>query len=159
VLDNVDGVEVRYFGDPLPPALVDPARGQLTTYGPEPPPIGVALGDYWPPGTNCTIDLAQTPGDGDTLVQVPRLPALRANAGGLVALHDPSAPETSLGDGPWCPDPLSPRRWDADLLRVRRVRITVRLQNSIELFRSGRAAPSEIVTFDVTPRSAWMARR
>ena len=65
VLDNVIGLEFRYFGDPDPPAPVDPARGPLTTYGPQPPPLGVALGDYWPPGTNCTIDVAGTPGEED----------------------------------------------------------------------------------------------
>ena len=31
-------------------------------------------------------------------------------------------------DGPWCPDDASPNRYDADLLRIRLVRITLRVQ-------------------------------
>jgi hypothetical protein len=33
-----------------------------------------------------------------------------------------------LADGPWCPDDASPNRYDADLLRIRLVRITIRVQ-------------------------------
>jgi hypothetical protein len=33
-----------------------------------------------------------------------------------------------LTDGPWCPDAAHADRYDADLLRVRRVRIRLRLQ-------------------------------
>ena len=30
-------------------------------------------------------------------------------------------PASSLSDGPWCPDEVSDQRWDADLLRVRKI--------------------------------------
>ena len=33
-----------------------------------------------------------------------------------------------LTDGPWCPDAASANRYDADLLRIRKVRVTIRLQ-------------------------------
>jgi hypothetical protein len=60
---------------------------------------------------------------------VPRLPDLSANGVGLVEM----APAL-LADGPWCPDAASPNRFDADLLRVRRVRVSLRFE----------AAPAEL---------------
>ena len=54
-------------------------------------------------------------------------------------------------DGPWCPDETSANRWDADLLRIRRVRVTVRVEAALASLRGpagvlfangGSAAPS-----------------
>jgi hypothetical protein len=39
-------------------------------------------------------------------------------------------PPSQLSDGPWCPDSTDPNRYDADLLRVRRVAATVRVEAS-----------------------------
>jgi hypothetical protein len=61
--------------------------------------------------SNCVVDE-----DGE-----PRLPALTPTWGLLVEL----APRM-LSDGPWCGDP--PHRFDADLYRLRRLRITLRVQ-------------------------------
>ncbi len=120
VVDNVVGVRFEYFGDPEPPRLITPASpsgGPLATYGPGPPPVGVdEERDAWPPGENCVFAVQES-------AHVPRLPVLSADAGALPRL-DPAL----FVDGPWCPDAAFPNRFDADLLRIRRVRVTVRVQ-------------------------------
>jgi hypothetical protein len=65
-----------------------------------------------PPGEeSCVVDRAG----------LPRLPVLRPDRGALVELT-----ETMLSDGPWCGVP--PWRFDADLYRVRQLRVTLTLQ-------------------------------
>ncbi len=75
--------------------------------------------------------------------------------------------QAQLTDGPWQPDAASPGRYDADLRRVRRISITVRVQAAPafrgpagRLFtRAGtsgggeRYLPDHQITFDVTPRN------
>jgi hypothetical protein len=78
-----------------------------------------------------------------------------------------------LNDGPWCPDQASPERIDADLLRVRRVRVGLRVQSALaslrgpagSLFTWGgtaragdRYVPDLAVEFDVTPRNMSLGR-
>ena len=53
----------------------------------------------------------------------PRQAALPVELAGLARL-----PLPIFTDGPWCPDDASPNRYDADLLRIRLVRITLRVQ-------------------------------
>ncbi len=145
-VSNVVGLTFAYYGDPQPP--------QLTTYGPKPPPLDVQVSPEWPPGENCAFLVAGG-------AQVPRLPVLGGTA--LVRL----SPE-QLTDGPWCPDGSSANRWDADLLRVRAVSVTVRVQAAVAALRgpagalfavggSGRDAsrwvPDKEVTFRVAPRN------
>jgi hypothetical protein len=74
---------------------------------------------------------------------------------------------SQLTDGPWRPDAASAGRYDADLLRVRRIRVTLRVQASAAfrsaagpLFMHGgnsrtseRYLPDREITFDVTPRN------
>jgi len=96
------------FADPNPPMLRKPLTepsGPWTTYGPAPAA-----------GANCVFSL-----DADG-VPIPRLEAL-GDGLSLIRL----APER-LSDGPWCPDASSPGRYDADLLRVRAIAITVRVE-------------------------------
>jgi Prokaryotic N-terminal methylation motif len=76
-------------------------------------------------------------------------------------------PQSQLTDGPWRPDAASPGRYDADLLRVRRIRVTLRVQAAaafrgpagLLFLRGGTARSSERylpdreITFDVTPRN------
>jgi hypothetical protein len=77
----------------------------------------------------------------------PRLPALEATDGPFVEL----TPEM-LSDGPACGTP--PHRFDADLLRVRVVRVTLRLGTGDAGGHTalGRVEPRE-VTFDVSIRN------
>ncbi len=64
----------------------------------------------------------------------------------LVRLDD--AP---LTDGPWSPDPLAPDRFDADLLRVRSVRVEVRVRASGTFLRA--PLRDQQISFVVTPRN------
>jgi hypothetical protein len=164
VVDEVVGLGFRYFGSATPPQLtgvpIETGRGPWTTYGPPPPPLGTSRGS-WPPGQNCTFSVV----DG---IQTPRLVTLAPGGLALVEL-EPS----SLADGPWCPDPLSPSRFDADLFRIRRIQVTLRVQSALAslrgpagaLFsrggtaRSGdRFVPDLVAQFDVTPRNMNLAR-
>jgi hypothetical protein len=78
-----------------------------------------------------------------------------------------------LTDGPWCPDSISPNRFDADLLRIRRIRVSLRVQSGLAslrgpagtLFARGgtaragdRYVPDLTVQFDVTPRNMNLGR-
>ena len=109
----------EYFGRPEPPAVLE--DGDLdrrrASYGPLPPPAAVDdLLDAWPPGENCQFFRS----DGQPS---PRQAPLPVEVAGLARL-----PLPNFTDGPWCPDDASPNRYDADLLRIRLVRITLRVQ-------------------------------
>jgi hypothetical protein len=137
IADNVIGLSFEYYGEPSPPQL-RPGSTPATTYGPTPPPLGVAdPSGFWAAGENCTFVVSGN-------VQTPRLDWLGNGDGALVKLTP-----KQLTDGPWCPDPSSPGRYDADLLRIRRVRVTLRVEAANPAFR-GRS-PS--ITFDVAPRN------
>lgn len=130
VVDDVVGVQFKYFGDVRPPAA------------PKPPP-GVA---------NCLYDPAGVP--------TATGGALPAHGGSLVEL-----PLTALNDGPWCG--AGANRFDADLLRIRRIAVTVRTQATGDEFRSVgpdfavsgrnrdalRYLPDFVMHFEVTPRN------
>jgi hypothetical protein len=163
VVDDVVRLEFRYFGDPEPPRrtarpLEEP--GPWTTYGPAPPLLHSTRG-RWPAGENCAFTVV----DGE---HVPRLEVLGAGGATQVELTRPL-----LTDGPWCPDETAPNRFDADLLRVRRVRAIVRVQAALAWLRgpagrlflkAGRATGAERfvpdleVQFDVAPRNMNLGR-
>ncbi len=164
VLDNVVGLEFQYYGEAGPPALLHPGVDQAVTYGPAPPAPGAAQGS-WPPGENC----AWQAGGGELSS---RLAPLGPANSGLVRLT-----AAQLTDGPWCPDTVSENRYDADLFRIRKVRVIVRLQTGNALFRlslaSGRGAlfanpgtavnaarivPDQSIQFDVSPRNMNLGR-
>ncbi len=99
--------------------------GPWTTYGPKPPPLGTNYSsDDWGDGENCLFQVVNGQ-------QVPRLPDLSAGdrPGALVPI-----PYNQLNDGPWCPGATNdkgdtlPNRYDADMLRVRKIRVTLRVQ-------------------------------
>ena len=90
LVDDVVGLEFRYFGDPAPPTSPQP-------------PIGIG---------NCLFDTA-----GNT-----NLASLQDNHHSLIEL-DPSL----LTDGPWCG---GDNPFDADLYRIRNIRVELRLQAS-----------------------------
>jgi prepilin-type N-terminal cleavage/methylation domain-containing protein len=158
LVDHVIRFAVQYVGDPVPPAVPmedDLAPWVTANYGPPPPGVSVDVdGDSWPAGENCTFALL----DG---VHVARLPRLAGDAPVLI-------PPAMLTDGPWCPDAMSPNRFDADLLRIRRVDIVLRVQVAFAWMRGpaslrflnggtggrhSRLVPDQEIRFSVTPRN------
>jgi hypothetical protein len=164
VVDNVVDVRFDYFGDPSPPrplpaaAAEDPPR-PATSYGPAPPEAGVDdPRDVWGAGENCVFVDAGGPS--------PRLAQLGPGPSPIPL--DPAR----FRDGPWCPDGAHPVRFDADLLRIRRVRLRVRVQVAVAAMRgpAGRLfakggtsaspelfAPDQQIVLDVTPRNLGAA--
>jgi type II secretory pathway component PulJ len=164
VVDNVVGLRFEYFGEPSPPVLRRPGIDESTTYGPVPPALD-GTQEPWGAGENCTMTVV----GGE---HQPRLAALGAPGGGLVLLT-----AANLTDGPWCPTPDSPDRFDADLFRVRMIRVMLRLQAGNDhlrgvpgdgedtLFaRPGTSrggywtVPDREIRFDVSPRNLNLAR-
>lgn len=115
LVDHVALFRVEAMVDAMPPAP-GPLPASPPTYGPRPPPPDVDdLRDAWPAGENCTM----ARGADDGLVS--RL-ALRGGSGGLVRLS-----LAQLQDGPWCPG-ASGVAYDADLFRVRRLDVRLRVE-------------------------------
>ena len=111
-----------------------------------------------PPGTeNCLYDAA-----GNLL---PGLGVLATQGGSLAEL-----PMAILNDGPWCG--AGNNRFDADLLRVKQIRITVRIQATQDMHRGSggeysvsgtsrsalRSLPDYTLTFEVSPRNMNLGR-
>jgi prepilin-type N-terminal cleavage/methylation domain-containing protein len=166
VADDVVALAFDYYGDPQPPQLrgdrplEDPA-GPWTTYGPKPPMIGVDdPEDSFGAGESCLFTLR----DGN---QVPRLATLAAGVS-PVRLEP-----ATLSDGPFCPDAGHAIRFDADALRIRRVRVTLRVQAAKATLRgpagllfthggiatrADRYIPDQEIRFDVSPRNLNVAR-
>ena len=166
IVDNVVKLQFSYYGDPQPPNVI-PGKsmtdtvGPWTTYGPKPPALGVNnANDSWPAGENCTIMVSNGQ-------QVARLPVLSANEGQVLLT------QAQLTDGPWCPDDARADRFDADLLRIRKVRVDLRVQSALASLRgpagilftragtsssSQRYVPDQEVRFDITPRNLNLGR-
>jgi hypothetical protein len=162
VLDDVVALGFEYFGEPTPPRILpdDEPDDSIVpvTYGPAPPPMNADdPEDTWGTGENCTFKVI----DGQ---QTPRLPSLGGRASAPLAA-------AILTDGPWCPDAAHADRFDADLLRIRRVRVRLRLQARTP-FRGAakllfthagtasdvrRYVPDQEVRIDVAPRN-WNAK-
>jgi prepilin-type N-terminal cleavage/methylation domain-containing protein len=156
VVDNVVGLAFEYYGDPQPP-IVKAGSGTtqspwLTTYGPA------------PKGTtdNCAFTFAGGP------AAIPKLADLGAANSALVKLT-----AAQLTDGPWCPSDNNPNRWDADLLRVRKIGVTLRVQSASAALRGPASAffshggtsrggsqwvPDQEIRFTVSPRNLTLGR-
>jgi hypothetical protein len=162
LVDNVTGLTFEYYGEPQPPTmkktLSDPT-GPWTTYGPKPSLVAVAP---YAAGENCVFinDGSPTP--------APRLATLGGAGTCLVKLT-----AAQLTDGPWCPNATSVNRWDADLLRIRKIGVTLRVQaaNSAlrgpasTLFSHGGSSnggntwvPDQEIRFQVSPRNLNLGR-
>jgi hypothetical protein len=117
--------------------------------------------DAWGAGENCAFTLSGG-------AQVPRLAWLGDGNDGLVKLT-----EAQLTDGPWCPDATAPNRYDADLLRVRKVRVKLRVQVANPAYRGPtgtlfarggtsrggeRYLPDQELKFDISPRNVNLGR-
>ena len=155
VVSHVVSLTFEYFGEAEAPAvLAAPGLPIRTSYGP-PPPDATQQPTTYPPGENCAF---WRTAEGALM---PRLPALAASPV-LVPLS-----AGDLTDGPWCPDALSPSRYDADLLRIRLVAVRLRVQSAVAslrgpagpLFTRGgtahgsRLVPDREVAFLVAPRA------
>lgn len=130
VVDHVAALRFDYFGEAEPPSLVPGAPATevpRVSYGPLPPDAAVSVRGF-PAGENCVFARSASG------LAVPRLAALAASAA-LVPLG-----ADLLTDGPWCPDAADPNRYDADLLRVRQVVMTVTVQAAVAALR-GPAGP------------------
>lgn len=158
VVDHVVGLAFDYYGEPRAPSL---AMAGHTSYGPAPPALGITTTAY-PAGENCAFQVEDASGR-----QVSRLPALNAT----LALTQLTAAQ--LADGPWCPDETNANRWDADLLRIRKVGVTIRVEAALAalrgpagvLFTNGgssraanRWAPDQEIRFQVSPRNMNLGR-
>lgn len=164
VVDNVIGLNFEYFGDPQPPTLLHPVTdgtSPWTTYGPTPPRLTEDAGNGYPPGENCVFQVVSNQ-------HVPRLPDLAPGSTGLVPLT-----EAMLTDGPWCPGNGIPGRFDADLFRIKQVRVTIRVQANLAMLRGTGAlftgtpgtatnanmlVPDQEVRFEVAPRNMNLGR-
>jgi len=159
LLDHVARFRVRWFGAAEPPRFREAAGDAVPgpTYGPEPPAGASDVAeDSWGPGENCLFSRAGG-------APVPRLPALGTSRLSVVPLDG-----AALTDGPWCADAATPGRFDADLFRVRRVRVSLVVEAAAtgsrgrdpRLFsRPGvggsphAVVPDQQLTFEVVPRS------
>lgn len=95
------------------------------------PPLGTA---------NCLYDVNGLP--------AVALPTLTPSGGSLAPL-----PLTMFSDGPWCGQ--GGTLFDADLLRIRKVRLSVRVRTARPSIRT---QPEFQLTFDVSPRNLNLAR-
>jgi hypothetical protein len=154
-LDSVNH-QLRYYDGYLTDVpVVDNVVGLTFQYWGEPtPPIEPKPTD----GTaNCLYDSAGN--------YVAAMATLTTDGGSLAPM-----PISMLHDGPWCGSGSS--RFDADLLRVRKVRVTVRVQASQAQFRgtdsnfaiAGTQGPAEkwlpdyTLSFDIAPRNMNLGR-
>ncbi len=111
-LDRATRTLRLYDGDAANfPILDDLVAVEVRYYGSRVPPEAPRPGAG---ASNCLYEA-------DGTFRAALLPVLAGAGGSLVPL-----PAGLLADGPWCGSP--PNRFDADLLRVRRVRVAVRLQ-------------------------------
>jgi type II secretory pathway pseudopilin PulG len=170
IVDNVVKLGFQYFGDPKPPMLIPgkslcdvSVKGPFTTYGPKPPCLAKAGTGGYPAGENCAFKVVNG-------AQVPRMDTLTGNSGQV------ELTQAMLTDGPWCPGDDAanyPNRFDADLLRIRRVKVNIRVQAALSalrgpagvLFAHGgtsqggeRFLPDQEISFSVTPRNMTLGR-
>lgn len=159
VVDNVVGLNFDYYGDPQPPVITNTASPWKTSYGPKPSAVAVAP---FAANENCIFASAPTP--------TPKLATLGAAGSTLVKLPMAGA---QFNDGPWCPNATSANMWDADLLRIRKVVVTIRVQAAAAalrgpqsvLFTNGGTShsgnkwvPDQEVRFQVSPRNLNLGR-
>jgi len=154
VVDNVVGLTFDYYGDPQRPLIKSGAgitsNPFITTYGPA-PKSAVA---------NCVFTGDPTP--------VSTLADLGPATSALVKLT-----AAQLTDGPWCPNDANPNRYDADLLRVRKIGVTLRVQAALAALRGPASAlfshggtsnggskwvPDQEIRFMVSPRNLNLGR-
>lgn len=125
LVDGVVDLDIVVWGRADAPSLRDADEGPgLSSYGLAPPPPGEADGEaIFADGEHC---MARRVGG------APQSPvtARAVDADGLSQL----AP-ADFDDGPWCPSSTAPSAFDADLLRVQRLDIRMRVEALAAEFR------------------------
>jgi hypothetical protein len=124
VVDHVAAFSVEYYGEAEPPRLIPGTADEpdRLSYAPPPPPPGVQRSAY-PPGENCAFMRTETGTVTSRLATLGAEPTVVPLDGAL------------LTDGPWCPDADSANRYDADLLRVRSVVMTLAIEAAVAALR------------------------
>jgi hypothetical protein len=151
-VDHLVGFSVEYLGDPQPPVLTRPLTepiGPWTTYGPRPPAEGLQTTGY-PAGENCVFAF-----DASTGQHTPRLDVLGADPTRSMPI---ALSPAQLTDGPWCPDATHVNRFDADLLRVRQLVMTLRIEAAADSLR-GPAGPLFSRGGSSTNALGWLSDR
>ncbi len=148
-LDRPGNRLMLYDGNGSDMPLVDHVVDLRFTYYADPSPVSV------PPPAQGQSDCVYAAG--------PPVMSLLADLGGLVPR---ALTPVQLTDGPICG--VAPNRYDADLLRVRRVRVALRVEAEADALRGAagpafarsgssiggmRYLPDQEVTFDVAPRN------
>ena len=147
-LDRQGNRLMLYDGNGSDMPLVDHVVDLRFTYYADPSPVSV------PPPADGLSDCVYAAG--------PPAVSLLADLGGLVPR---ALTPVQLTDGPVCG--VAPNRYDGDLLRVRRVRVTLRVEAEADSLRGTgpafarpgssiggmRYLPDQEVTFDVAPRN------
>jgi len=113
VIDFVRRFDVEWIVDSGAPRvqLAPDGSEEYASAAPRPPAVGVGVEPAWPPGENCAY-----------FRDASGAAHWRGAAGGV----EPAAVDAAmLADGPWCPSPAAPVRWDADLARVVEVRLVI----------------------------------
>ncbi|MCC7031655.1 MAG: prepilin-type N-terminal cleavage/methylation domain-containing protein [Acidobacteria bacterium] len=125
IVDGVTAIDIDVWGQAEVPRLRDAATGTgLTTYGLH-PPAADAVDDtgFWPDGEHCMT--ARSGG-----LPVTRLADRTADLTGLARLGP-----ADFADGPWCPRDGSAGAFDADLFRIRRIDLRLRVEVRSATFR------------------------
>jgi prepilin-type N-terminal cleavage/methylation domain-containing protein len=125
MVDGVVDLEVRAWGKGAPPEVRDAALGPgLAQYGLHPPePLQPDPDNVFPDGTHCMV--ART-----GAVPSSRLASYEPDAEGLVSFGP-----AELSDGPWCPYDGWSGAFDADLFRLSRIDVRVRVEVQSAEFR------------------------
>lgn len=136
VIDFVTRFDVQWALDGAAPSPLLAPDGTVegVTAGGVPPPPGEVGDPWWPAGETCLFARDATG------ALVSRLAPLGAGA--------VPVPLPSLADGPWCPSPSAPTRWDADLVRVADIRLSLSV-----------AVASAHLRLPMTPPLAGSSRR
>ena len=89
--------------------------------------------------TTDSVQLVRDDGDGVAVPVVDHTVDLRLEYFGGTSNTD-RLDAAVLADGPWLPDALAPNRFDTDLLRVRSIAVTIRVESAVAALR-GPAGP------------------
>ncbi len=152
MVEHVVGLKFEYFGEPAPPVVTNPGDTYMvTTYGPA-PVAGIE---------NCLFT-------SDVPAPAPKLALMGGGTPALVPLA-----AADLTDGPWCPDSANANRWDADLLRIRKIAVTLRVEAALAQLRGPASilftnagtsrggsqwVPDQEIRFQIAPRNLNLGR-